>query len=150
MSDIIGMTSQPSRACFFEPGVEHVAVAGFNHAGADRQSQSVGLGIIQAIHSIAQIAMAAANGRFFIGHFHGLQTLGQCFDHFFRSAAAQSLLLGAAPAIRLAGGADGCGGSEIFAHVKKIAQKMPLLSKDFLGLKPNPFGSIADHMNATV
>ena len=150
MADSVSVIPQPGSACFFQSGVEHMPVAGFNRTGTDGQPQSVGLGIVQTIDAVAQISMAATYGCLFIGHIHWFQTLSQGFDDLMRSPSAQSLLLSAAPPVRVAGPADGRGGSEIFAHVKEIAQKVSLLSKDFLGLESNPFGSIGDHVNAAI
>ena len=71
-------------------------------------------------------------------------------DYLLRGTAAQSLLLQAAPAVRLVGGADWRGSSQILTHVKEITQEVSLIAKDFLGLESNPVGPIGDHMNAAV
>ena len=42
VGDLVGGVRQPGGACFFESGVEHVAVAGFYHARTDGQAQCEG------------------------------------------------------------------------------------------------------------
>lgn len=59
--DLVCVVVQPSGACLFESGVEHMTMSALDHAGTNRQTQCQCLGIVQAIQSIGDITMPIAH-----------------------------------------------------------------------------------------
>jgi hypothetical protein len=94
--------------------------------------------------------MAVAYRGMLVGDAVRLQMGLQRLNNFLHRSSPQPLLLGSAPGIGLAGPTTWGGGSQIFTHVKKVAQKDSLFLEHFLTLKPDPFGSVPQAVDLTV
>ena len=143
VSDLVGGVWQPGRACFFESCLEDMTMAACDATRADRQTQRQGQGVVQAVQTMAQVAMSVAHGGFRFRGALGFQMLLQGGPHLGNVAALEPLLRRASPALRLIGTATRRGLSQIFADVKEVAQKVALSAEDLPALQPPPIRSIS-------
>src|SRR6516165_7597359 len=94
--------------------------------------------------------MGVAHRCHLLGCARRFQMLCQRVNNSNQGASFEPVLLGSTPALRCVSSATGRCLCQILADMIKIAQEGRLLAKNFLGLKPNPFGSIAQRMDLTV
>ena len=81
VGDLVSVVGQPCGPSLFKSGPEHMAVAAFDHARADGQTQDQRAWIVQTVQTIAQIAIPAAHRSFRFRCSLGFQMFRQGCDH---------------------------------------------------------------------
>lgn len=94
--------------------------------------------------------MAVAPRGFGVRDVFGFPMFGQGCDPLLNLTGFESLLLGAPPLIWLGRSATRRGGSQVFADVKEVAQKVPWVTKPLPTRRANPIGDLADGGDAAV
>ena len=100
LGDGICVRVEPCGSGLFQTGLEDVLMAGLDHAAADGEFTGEGVGVVQCIAAVIQIAIGGADWRRFLGLRRRFQMRLQFLEKEREGSALEALLLSPQPGVR--------------------------------------------------
>ena len=135
----------PPRPRLLEAGLEDMAVAAFDQAGADRQVVGQGVGIVELVGAVLEVAQRGTHGGLVVGDVRGLRAGPQGGEDRGVIAGAQGLAQRGDKGFGVGG--VGRGRGQILTDVEQVDGVAAVGPELLPGLLGDPRGPVAERMD---